>query len=287
MRSFLVNFRQNGEVWDWIQPQFHSTAVTLPENEEKPVRYNFFIGRGVGCVQPVRRWLEDGALPILHAEINDGDIRYHATAFASLENHPLLDAVTGEARLRGTHYLVAESFGFGFMHTESQAQERERCLPAGNQPRRGNRALPAGGSTEYRLGAALRLAQNPGPNAFHVGTTLETQYQFADGFASYCTAGGETVRIFLAARLNGSALPQEEIAVLLQPGEKAVASISSCPTARLSPARAAALAEQDFDARHPEAQAFWRRNWPRRPASACPRSASRRCSAPACCTSTW
>jgi hypothetical protein len=79
-------------------------------------------------VQPVRRWLEDGSLPILHAEIDDGDIRYHAMMFASLEFQQLLEANTGEVNLWGTHYLVAESFGFGFMHTEDQAQERERRL---------------------------------------------------------------------------------------------------------------------------------------------------------------
>jgi hypothetical protein len=257
MRSFLVNFRQNGEVWDWIQPQFHSTAVTLPENEDKPVRYNFFIGRGVGCVQPVRRWLEDGALPILHAEINDGDIRYHATAFASLEYHPLLDAVTGEPQLRGTHYLVAESFGFGFMHTESQAQERDRRMP--QEINRDEETVLYLRVEALNTASVPRYAwiKTPVPNAFHVGTTLVTQYQFADGFANYHTAGGETGRIFLAARLNGAALPQEEIALLLQPGEKAVVDIY-LPHRPLSPARAAALAEQDFKARYLEAQAFWR-----------------------------
>jgi hypothetical protein len=257
MRSFLVNFRQNGEVWDWIQPQFHSTAVMLPENEEKPVRYNFFIGRGVGCVQPVRRWLEDGALPILHAEINDGDIRYHATAFASLEYRPLLDANTGETHLRGTHYLVAESFGYGFMHTESQAQERDRRMP--QEINRDEETVLYLRVEALNTASVPRYAwiKTPVPNAFHVGTTLMTKYQFMEGFASYRTPGGETGRIFIAARLDGAPLPQEEIALLLQPGEKAVVDIY-LPHRPLSPARAAALAEQDFTARYLEMQAFWR-----------------------------
>ena len=257
MRSFLVNFRQNGEVWDWIQPQFHSTAVSLPENEEKPVRYNFFIGRGVGCLQPVHRWLEDGALPILHAEINDGDIRYHATAFTSLEYRPLLEAATGKPLLRGTHYLVAESYGFGFMHTESQAQERQRLIPL--ELNRDEETVLYLRVEALNTAAVPRYAwiKTPVPNAFHVGTTLVTHYQFSDGFASYRGQGGEKGRAFLAARLNGSALPQEEIAVLLQPGEKAVWNIY-LPHRPLSPDRAAALAEQDFNARYLEAQAFWR-----------------------------
>jgi hypothetical protein len=257
MRTFLVNFRQNGEVWDWIQPQFHSTAVTLPENDDNPVRYNFFIGRGVGCVQPVRRWLEDGALPILHAEIIDGDIRYHATAFASLEYRPLQEAVAGETRLRGTHYLVADSFGFGHMHTVSQAQERERLLP--QEIDRDEETVLYLRVEALNTAAVPRYAwiKIPGPNAFHVGTTLGTKYQFTDGFARYDSAEGDGERVFLAARLNGSAMPQEEIAMLLQPGEKAVVDIY-LPHRPLSPTRAAALAEQDFDARYLEAQAFWR-----------------------------
>jgi len=76
-----------------IQPQFHAHPVTLPENDNQPVRYNFFIGRGVGVTQTLRRWLEDGVLPILHAELLDGDIRYHAVTFTSLEYRPLESAL--------------------------------------------------------------------------------------------------------------------------------------------------------------------------------------------------
>ena len=258
MRTFLVNFRQDGEVWDWIQPQFHSTAVTLPENEAKPVRYNFFIGRGVGCVQPVRRWLEDGMLPILHAEITDGDILYHAAAFASLEYRDLLDHQTGTVQLRGTHYLIADSYGFGNMQTESQAQERDRRLP--QEMERDEETVLYLRVEALNTAPVPRYAwmKTPVPDAFHVGTTLLVQYQFADGFASYSTAAGEPDRIFLAAKLNGSAMPQEEIAVLLQPGEKATFDIF-LPHRPLSPARAAVLANQDFNQRYQEAQTFWRR----------------------------
>ena len=129
-RSFQINFRQAGESWDWIQPQYHAHPVELPENDNRPVRYNFFFGRGVGCTQTLRRWLEDGVLPILHAELLDGDIRYQATAFTSWEYRPLLDAATGAPNLRGTHYLVADHYGYGNMQTDAQAAEREH-LTAG------------------------------------------------------------------------------------------------------------------------------------------------------------
>ncbi len=257
MRTFLVNFRQDGEVWDWIQPQFHSTPVSLPEYEDKPVRYNFFFGRGVGCTQTLRRWLENGVLPVLHAELTDGDIAYRATAFASLEYRPLLDPMSGEIHLRGTHYLVADHYGFGNMQTESQAQERERLYP--QEVERDEETVLYLRVEARNTAGVPRYAwlKTPAPNAFHVSTTLLVQYQYAEGMAYYRETGGQTERVFLTAKLNGSPLPQEEIALLLQPGEKAVFDIY-LPHQPLSPARAEALAAQDFSMRCQEVQAFWR-----------------------------
>jgi hypothetical protein len=255
--TFQVNFRQDGEVWDWIQPQFHSTPVALPENEAKPVRYNFCIGRGIGCTQPIQRWLEDGTLPILHAELLDGDIHYHATAFVSLEYRPLLDPNTGAPMLRGTHYLVADHFGYGNMQTDAQAKERDQLLPS--EIERDEETVLYLRVAAQNTAAVPRYAwlKAPVPNAFHVGTTLLVQYHFQGGFAAYGTAGNESTRIFLVAQLNGSPLPQEEIALLLQPGEQAVFDLI-LPHRPLSSARSAALAGQDFIQRYHEVQRFWR-----------------------------
>lgn len=259
-RTFQVNFRQNGEVWDWIQPQFHGTPVALPENEGRPVRYNFCIGRGVGCTQPIRRWLEDGTLPILHAELLDGDICYHATTFVSLEYRTLLDPHTGEPRLRGTHYLVADHFGAGNMQTTAQVKERDQLLPS--EIERDEETVLYLRITALNTATVPRYAwlKTPAPNPFHVGTTQSVQYHFENGFAAYgttCATGCEPTRTFLIAQLNGSPLPQEEIALLLQPGEKAVFDLF-LPHRPLSPARAAALASQDFIQHFQDVQRFWR-----------------------------
>ncbi len=256
MRTFLVNFRQDGEVWDWIQPQFHSTAVSLAEYDDnavradqKPVRYNFFFGRGVGCTQPLQRWLEDGVLPVLHAELTDGDITYHATAFASLERRLLLDPDCGQANLRGTHYLVADHYGFGNMQTESQVEERERLRP--QEIERNEETVLYLRVEAQNMAGVPRYAwlKTPAPNAFHVGTTQLVKYQFMDGKAFY--RDGDLVdRVFLTAKLNGLPMPQEEMALLLQPGEKANFDIF-LPHRPLTPARAQALAAQDFSSALP------------------------------------
>ena len=256
MRSFLLGFRENGEVWDWIQPQYHSTPVTLPENDSKPVRYNFFIGRGVGCTQPLRRWLEDGFLPIVQAEMIDGDICYQITAFSSLEITDLLNPETGASNLRGTHYLVADSFGFGNMQTEEQAKQREQLLP--QEVDRDEETVLYMQIKARNTAQVPRYAwiKTPVPNAFHVGTTLLVQYQFQDGFGFYPKGESRENGVFLAARMNSRPMPQEEMAVLLQPNEEMVCDIY-IPHRPLSPRRAEALARQDFNNRLEEVRNFW------------------------------
>ena len=61
----------------------------------------------------VKRRLEDGVMPILHSEQNDGEINYHSIAFVSLESLPL----NGQTPI-GTHFMVADNYSGGHMFTE-------------------------------------------------------------------------------------------------------------------------------------------------------------------------
>ena len=49
MRIFSV-----GERLEWIQPRFHGMEARLPETGNKPVRYNFLMGRGWGAYDKSR-----------------------------------------------------------------------------------------------------------------------------------------------------------------------------------------------------------------------------------------
>ncbi len=62
--------------------------------------------------------------------------------------------------------------------------------------------------------------------------------------------------MFAVSSLNGLPLPQEEIAVLLAPGERATFEML-LPHRPISPARAERLARLDFDARLEECRRFW------------------------------
>ncbi len=109
----------------WIKPRFHWSESKLPETGGKPVVYEFQFGRGWGVRDDVTRRLEDGVLPILHGHIGDEDVQYDVTVFTGLERSPLTPAT-----LRGTPFLVADSYGAGHMFTPADGVDHERLLGA-------------------------------------------------------------------------------------------------------------------------------------------------------------
>lgn len=59
IRIFGVGFRGVGgeeRLWDWVQPRFHGFEVTLPEHNDKLVRYRFLMGRGIGCDERIAQY---------------------------------------------------------------------------------------------------------------------------------------------------------------------------------------------------------------------------------------
>ncbi|HEY3417591.1 MAG TPA: hypothetical protein VGM23_11970, partial [Armatimonadota bacterium] len=79
MRLFYLDYQPEG--WSHqIRPHFHGVQLQWPEAGDKAVSYNFYIGRGLGCVYHLTRRLDDGVLPILHARLADGHITYQATS---------------------------------------------------------------------------------------------------------------------------------------------------------------------------------------------------------------
>ncbi len=228
--------------WDWVQPRQHATEVGLPESGGKPVRYYYMVGRGMGCTDGVVRKLEEGTLPILHTEITDDEMVYTAVSFVSYESRPLTSG-----SVDGTHYLLADGYGFGHMFTEAQAEEREILLQG---------AAISGETTVYycriaaaNTGSVPRYAwfKNLIPNAGGIPYTFEG----STGFAYYSDG-----RVFGVSKLNGRPLQTEESAVLVLPGEEACFEFY-LPHEPVSRERAVKLSEQNFRERHTECRAFW------------------------------
>ncbi|MBS0664550.1 MAG: hypothetical protein JSR48_14885 [Verrucomicrobia bacterium] len=226
----------------WIKPRFHWSESKLPETGGKPVVYEFQFGRGWGVRDDVTRRLEDGVLPILHGRIGDEDVQYDVTVFTSLERSPLTAAT-----LRGTPFLVADSYGAGHMFTPVQQAEvtRQREAEANRDEE----------TVLYVRGVATNRGTVPRYALFKTMTPqlvkrTEWHVDGARGFGLF-----KSGRVFAVTKLNGRPVGEEH-SVLLKPGETAVFEMY-VPHDPVSPERAGALLNQSFDARLAEARRFW------------------------------
>ena len=247
MRLFEIDCDPRFGYWGTVMPRFHGYRVGLPELGGADSSYDFVIGRGAGCVVDIARRLDRGCLPILLSTANDGEMAYQVTAFATLER----SALTAD-NLRGTHFLVADGHGHGHMFTDEQRREYEARLPE---------EMERDEETVLCLRAeAVNTAPVPRYAWFKTATQpgWGPQPRAAAAFdaSTGCSSFAATGRVYAVSRLNGQPLPQEEIAVLVKPGECATFELL-LPHRPIPPARAAELARLDFDARLDECRRFW------------------------------
>lgn len=251
MRIFAMHFRSMAHRWDWIQPRYHGMDIKTSDTPAKPdqspglLKYGFMIGRGMGPTERLTRRLEDGALPILHATLVEGEIHYHTIAFATLEKRPLV-----AKNVRGTHYLVADGHGHGHMFTEEQKREYKRRLPG--ELNRDEETVLCAQIRAVNTGKAPRYAWYYAPAWQEHSHGLPKDALDAAGFASFPSGN-----VFCVNRLNGRPLRQREIAVLIPPGESATFEFF-IPHRPVSRARAAKLAKFDFAEKHSQCAAYWR-----------------------------
>jgi len=228
-----------------ISPRRSVSAVTLPETGDQAVNYLYTVGRGVGVQDNISRRLDEGVLPILHSTLTDDDIQYHSTTFVSFEKSALSFGAPF-----GTDFLVADSHSGGHMFTDAQEEIVNARLEAELNPVEEtvlyfrSEAVNTGAVPRY----AWFKAPRPGTEWHH-----RSVYTFdaVTGFSTYASG-----RVFCISRLNGAPLRNEEIAVLLPPGEKAVFEFY-VPHRPVDSVRATALASQSFDQRYTEVKKFW------------------------------
>jgi hypothetical protein len=248
MRIFELsdNLTNPGSEMNTISPRNASSPVTLPESDARAIYYSYMAGRGQGVATATTRRLEEGVLPILHSTLIDGDIEYRSTAFVSLERAPL----TSRTPI-GTDFLVADAFSGGHMFTREQT--------ALVQPRLASEAQKSETTVLYYRNEATNTGAVPRYAWFKTTRPdiggwkkVPHSYNGKSGFSSF-TSG----RVFGISRFNGEPLPDEEIAVLLKPGEKGVFEFM-IPHTPLPEARARDLARQSFDERYEGCRRFWR-----------------------------
>jgi hypothetical protein len=222
-----------------IAPKRAVSPLLLAETKNAPVSYFYTLGRGIGPLENTSRYLENGTLPMLHSILKDDDIKYHSTSFVALEQQ-LLDA----AAVKGTYFLVADQYSAGHMLNKSQQENASQHTDA---------ALNNPEETVYfqrteitNTGKVPRYAWFMNPRSSH-----HYNYDPKTGYSAYSAD-----RIFCVAKFNGRPFPNQEMAILLQPGEKALFEFF-IPHSPVSAQRAGTLSKKSFEDEYRATREYW------------------------------
>ena len=192
------------------------------------------IGRGRGARTDLTRRLDQGVLPILRADKVDSDIRYQATMLATFADQPLRDE-----NVAGVHFLVAEE-QLGMPHTPEQAARRE----AARQQLREQGQAPV--MLCYRLEATNESAAPA--YAFFYAPRIDDQTLSLQDSRLTGVDG-----VWAELRFDGQPWTQDQIAILLAPGETATAEYRLLH----QPAASAISWRASFDELLAEARVYW------------------------------
>lgn len=243
MRMFRVMHDELAGSWGMIVRAFPISPGRFGQTDDDTYNLTFAIGPGPACRYRITRRLEDDALPILRSVQEEGDVAYHITAFATLETQPLRAAA-----VRGTDWRAAYEKTYGNMYT-AEDRARLKDLIAAETTGRKEEVVCCVRVEAINSG---RVPRHAWFKALRVTPANAQTYDGQRGFGLL-----DAQRVYAVHRLDGHPMPQEEMAVLLQPGERVTLEML-IPHQPLSPARAARLMALDFD-RHLEAcRRYWR-----------------------------
>jgi hypothetical protein len=251
IRNFEIGFRANhmpNERWDWVMPKHHNRYIVMPELGDNPIRYDYFLGRGLGCEEGIKRWLEKGILPVLNAKHTDEDIIYETKMFVTKEKSSLK-----KENIKGTHYLVADAYSSGSMLTKEQEALKNKIHD--NELKKEEETviyikIDVKNTAKTPRYSWIRI---PMPKAPVLPYTSKAKPEY-DGLKGYGRFKED--KVYLVATLNGKPVPQQEMAILLNPEEK-IEYIFKIPHYPISEIRARALSEQDYCYRLNECVEFW------------------------------
>jgi len=256
VRIFEGGVRQPMGYVDWFQPRFCGHGYFWEEKEYTCPRYGYVGGRGWSCTEDVKRRIEDGMLPIFHTQRIDGGIEYRQVSFVTLEKSKL----TAE-NIRGTHFLVSDGLSTCKALTPQQEKEYQALKDA--ELNREEETVLCCQVTATNNDVCSRYAffktvfpldrQASPPPFGPFCNPFPHQYDGEKGFGRY----NDSELVFGISRLNGKPMVQEEMAVLLRPGQFCTMEFF-LPHQPIPSDRAAALAQRNFQQCYEECKAFWR-----------------------------
>lgn len=244
MRIFEVEdeLETNNLECKMLRPRYAGTPVTLPESANQGVFYRYALGRGVGVKNNVSRKLEQGTLPIYHSEMQDDDIHYYSVTFVTLDSKELK-----MENVKGTDYFISDKYSPGRVFTEEQkkilAQKEADATTTDEE------IVLYSKTWIENTGSVPRYAWVKAPQTGNGNWRYKFDRQ--TGFSAFSQD-----RVFCISKVNGEPMVNEEMAILLQPGQKAVFEFC-LPHTPVSLKKAMNLARTSFDAKYLECKRYW------------------------------
>ena len=231
MRMFRVGYQENFKYWGKIQPCYHSIPQNHPENKKSRYEIRFEIGPGIHCRPSNIRKLEYGVLPILRAVQDEANIQYHITSFASLEKEVLADNTvrgtepTAAYANTGGNMLTFEEYANATGHISTLSDENKKKIEDLLEHEMNER--------EQEIICALRVeAVNVGktPNyaffkAPHFAACSANKCQDESKFENGMSLFKKLNKIYAVTLIDGEPMPNEEMSIMIQPGQKVVCDI--------------------------------------------------------------
>lgn len=237
----LQDMAQEGKI---IRPKYASSPVKLTAPKQDAA-YIYALGRGVGVTNNITRSLDSGSLPIYHSELVDDDVLYHTISFVSFARQPLTNQTNS-----GTHYVVSDKHSYGRTFKEEHLKDLEERMKTAYDF--DDQMVLYIRTHIENTGKVPRYAwmKIPRPGTGWWGKKIHT-YDSNTGFSTLSND-----EVFCVAQLDGKPLPNEEMAVLLQPGEKVVLDFY-LPHTPVTIEEAIHLEKQSFSERLAEARLYW------------------------------
>ena len=225
-----------------VVPMQSSSQIVDKSLSEYPISYNYSFGRGVGAYDNITRSLEDGVLPIYLSVTEDDDVVYQSKSFVTLEK-----SILTEENVRGTNYMISDYYSQGRAFTQSQQEQLDELLA--NTPPALEETVLVIHTVITNKGDVPRYAWMKIPYAAFRGP--DDTYDPVTGFSSF-----KDGRVYCVSLLGGQPVPNDETAVLLQPGESLDVDYF-IPHSPVSAARAEALARRPYEELYTQCKAFW------------------------------
>ncbi|OGV54771.1 MAG: hypothetical protein A2017_16070 [Lentisphaerae bacterium GWF2_44_16] len=251
MRIFRFGYQEDKGYFGSIVPVYHSMKHKVSRDAEytpaQIYEIGFIIGHGSSCRMDIKRRLEENCLPILRAEQREKFMSYQLTAFASLEKNTL-----SAKNVRGSDWLASYANSGGNMLSPDD-KEKIKSLLDKEMYEREEEVIFLCRVEAVNTGKVPCYAWFKVP---YTGACRHNSNSF-DPENGYSILKEWDNGVMALSFLNGESVHEEEMAVLVQPGEKAVFDMI-IPHSPLPPKRAEKLKKLSFEKHLNAARSYWK-----------------------------